>query len=640
MLQHARATRKNIIGARAVCAALVASLVAFGVLAGTGGLSPAAAAETASTPLPFALTAQGASGRAQATISLPEGSNPIRFEGRVDTTYAYPGRILFTVGDRRVAELDATRGGAVSFPVRNADMTDDQVTVAMLVQLEAEENCFADDNGRAVLNDARLTYRYEANDIESIGNFLSDGVRSYTVVVPTEPTPAEQSAGLTAVAALAHRYASPTSVGLIASDSPPAATFLNRQVVIRQTTATAPAQNTVRVNDQSQLLVDGTAEGINNAAIALANDNTSVLDSVRANNVTAAAAFTELSGTLSLRDLGVEQVSLEGVGRQEVTIDLSQPQFGQTIQDLTINLVGAVTPLAAGAQGRVDFVWNQRMLTSVELGRSTVISQSLAIPADQLRRQNQLALVLSYVPPGTTCAPPGLSARFDLDPQQSTVTATPGESLAPGFDRFPQALTPVVPVAFGPGGSLPSLMAQAGSLAVALSQNWPQQLQFRAVLMDEVDSAGDAVIVVGATDETTTALGAPLRVGEQIELGQGSVDFGAGLNAPMGYLQAFVRGSQEVILLGRSNYADDQAASDRLAAEVARWVYTNPNKWAGLGEQVVVMGADEVLQTLDLRQNIMDRFTVMMIASGIGLLIVAVAVLAWLWKRPRRKSQE
>lgn len=618
----------------AVCAALL-------VWAPMAPASADGAGATAQSqvPLPYSLSAQGANGTAEALIALPESSSPIVFSGVIKSTFTVPGQIIVSVGDRRAATVDALTGGSVTFPMTASDLIGGRVRIGLSVSLAKQDDCFTDDTSRAVLSDGVITFVYPVTPLDTVATFLSAGVTSYRVVTPAVPNPSVRAAALDAVAGLTLRYPAPTQVSVVATDEPVRGDYLNRIVRIQLEAPPDGAANMVAVVD-GDLVVSGLGQALADAATALGDPNTGLIDSRSVANLSATTGFRTLSGPHSLTDLGVPPVSVAGIGRQEVTISLPQTAFGQQIEKMDIRLNGALTPLPEGGQGRVDLVWNEQLFTSVAMSSATHFERILDIPANLMQRDNSLKLVMLYVPPGGRCFPPGIGARFDVDTANSIVNATPGASVAPGFTVLPQAWPATVPVAFGPGATEAQAMEQAGHLVAAVQAAGTQQFAFTAVRADEFVSKRMTGLLVGATGSTLDALQAPLRGEVETTLGPAQSGFSAMLTQPFASLQAFTSGNSAILVLGRNDVdPENQPASDAMAGQLAAQVQSQADGYRALTGQVVVLGRSGTIDPVAINQPpAPDKARTMWIATGVGLLVLALVVLMWLWRRPRRPA--
>ncbi len=612
---------------------LLAALLALSATLAT----PAAAAPIPGLPeesarLPFTLSLQGANGRSEVLAPVPEGANPVRLTGVIKSNYNYPGTVTIDVAGRRGAVVDATTGGPVDIALEPSDVLDGTIAIVMYVRLTSEEDCFADDNATATLTDARLVYQYQPDPATTIGTFLSPGIAQYTVVVAPDATAGAQSAALNAVAALTYRYPDPTEVELLVTNDPPAATFQERVVVIEESPSAAATANTLTVAGGA-LTIAGGEQGLNSAAIALGSDSIALIDQATVSDVSADAQFTVRSDQVSLAELGIATWQTEGIGRNTADVSINQPAFGQELESLTIELVGSLTPVADGGQGRVDLLWNGQLLNSVEMAEATALKRTLTIPPNLLRRDNTLSLEMSFIPPGGKCFPRGIEGRVDIDTENSTVTPVTGTSVAPGFERFPQVLAPDAPVALGTSGDPADALSQAGLLVAAVQSAGSQQYTFQAVDTEAMAAASTAGLLVGGDPNTAATFKAPLQESTLTSLGEPDPVFAAALSAPFASLQAYADGDRDLVLLADFG---DQPTAPTLATALAAYANESPQRWTKLEHQVVVMGGDEKAVASTFAQPVEpDKSRTLLIATLVGFGLVALIVLLWLWRRPR-----
>lgn len=629
---------------RACAAGVVAVLMASGMANAAFAIAPtdvtpeAGFAESVK-PLPFELAAQGASGRAQAQVVLPEASTPIVFSGEIRSNFTTPGVIVVTAADRRVAQVSAETGGPVRFELSADDAVNGVVSIGLSVVLDDQEVCFAEDTARAVLTNGALTFRYPIQPLSTVGTFLSEGVNSYRVVTIANPSPAMQQAALDAAAALAHRYPAPTKVSVVATDDAVSGDYLNRIVRIVGTQPPTGSRNALSI-DNGELVVAGIGAELSSAAVALGDPATSLIESPVVTNLSAAPIFQVRDGKLSLRELGASNISLQGIGEQSATVSLPQAAFGQSIAELTLDLTGALSPLPDGGQGRVDLIWNDQLVGSVAMSKITTLERKISVQPAQMQRDNTLRIDMLYVPPGGECFPPGLPARADFNAELNFVQASAGESLPPGFARFPQVLPAGVPVAIGSGTTTAAGLTQLGDLAVALQSASPQQYTFEVLTTEQFEKDSRAGVLVGATDATFTQYGAPLRGETETTLGGKEPSFAAQIDDPFAVLQGFSRGNRNLLMLGRNDVSPaNQATSDALATELSGKVLADPNGWRLLTGQVVVMGPGGELRQVDITQPLpRSRLAIMWTATGVGLVVVFIGVLLWIYVRPRRPA--
>lgn len=637
----------DIGGMPTLLRALVPVVLTVGLGIGFAGAASGAPAATiaakpqpkpSSAELPYTLGIQGANGQSRVQVTIPQGSAATQLTGAVKANYNLPGKVMLTANGRKIAEVNAQTGGAVKAALSPSDLTDGVLPIAMSVKLESDKDCFADDNAVATLTDAKVAFTVPTVAPTNIGAFLSPGLDSYTVVVPANPSPAEQQAGLDAVAALTYRYPSPTVVSFAATNDPAAGDFLNR--VIRVSETAAASGNSVTLDKAGQLVITGGGTGIDQAAIALGDSNTNALQASSATGLERPAAFSVKSGSLSLAKFGADPISLAGVGRSEALIAINQPAFGRSLETIQLNLRGSMTPVPAGGQGRVDFVWNGTLLKSLDMATESTIELPLTIGAQLLRRDNALSIQMSYTPPGANCSPAGLGARTDIDIDQSTVEGMPGDSVAPGFDRFPQAFGSGLPFATGTAQMSGEQATAAGELLSSLQSATPtQQLTVNVKDFQSFAKDGAPGLLVGSSLEQAQQLNAEVTLGSTIQIGPESNRFSFSQDESLAVLGAYVDGDRNLILLsGQGQTADKQVANTALATELARYANQPPQRWLALQGEALAMGPTKVPTQLQISAPAAPSGISPLLVGAIGLAVLLILLVAWLWWRPKGEA--
>ena len=586
--------------------------------------------------LPYVLTVRGANGVATIAADLPEDARPIEFTGRIAANYTSPGTVSVFVGDRRAAEVDATSGGTVRFALTAADLVDGAVELTMSVALQPQRECFPDQGSSASLEDGEITFSHPTTAPRTIGAFLAGGVASYQVVIPERPTDPEVEAGLDAVAALTYRYPLPTRATLLATKDAPKPTYLNRVLVITQ--VDSATGNTMAVDPSGVLRISGPPQTLAPAAIALGDPNTDLLQTATATSVLGTPAFEVITGAHSVGSLGQQPISMSGVGQLQSTLRIGQPTFGQPVGQFDFRLVGSMTTIPRGAEGRVDFLWNGTLARSVQMTGSSELDVRLSFQGLQVRRNNNLVVQLSYAPAVGCAAAAPLPARVDIDPWRSTVTASAGSSVPAGFERFPQVFPGVIPVAFGSNGSRASLVGQAGDLVASLQSADSQQLVAESMDQAAFLSQNRAGVLVGGDGRTAAELKAPVSGNGDVTIGtDGSqLTLTAG---PYGALQAFESGPRNLVLLtGIAPSGQLQPAADARAAKLAEFADAAPDRWTTLTGQALLQGAADTPVSVGSRPPApapgWTPTPLFLAVIAAGLLVGGA--LFWQWWRPRK----
>ena len=607
----------------------------------------------ASTGLPYVLSVKGGGGSSSVAVTLPDSATPIVFDANVRSTFTYSGTIVVTINGRRIAEVPAQTGGPVHAVANADDVSQGLVVIGMYVQLDPQTDCFVDSTSTATLADAKLTYSHPVTPPTTIGTFLSPGLSTLSVQVGTKASAAEQQAALDAVAALVHIYPVPTVVKLRVSDDAPKDDFLHRTLIVQATSAApsggtaSPSQTsssaggTLEVRSDGVLYLTGEPNTLSGTAFALADPALSLFEGRKLDHVVGTPDWAPATGKASLASLGTSNLSMTGVGTLQSVVAINQPAFGAALSGVQINLAGVITPLPEGASGRVDLTWNGTLIDSIGMSSRTDLNPQINISAAQLRRNNQLGIQLSYVPTSGKCTPQPLAARLDIDSSQSFVTPTFGDSVPPGFERFPQVLGSTVNVGIGSAGDPASVLQQAGDLVAALESSTPEQLSVNLMTGADFESAGVPGVLVGASASDTDTLGAPLTVNDLISVGDPAPRFSAALPGPLALSQAFFNDKRDVAILGpipADLTSTAGKAALQLNAQFADQVATGPGRWAQLTGQVVSMGATGQLQQIALpaqaSQSTSARSFVIVGLIATAFLIIGLVV----WSRTKPKA--
>ncbi len=574
---------------------------------------PPAMADTA--PFPYSLSVQGGYGSAEVLVPIPAGTAPTRLSGRIVSSYSTAGDIIVTLNGRNATRVPAIGGGRFTVRVRADDLVDSAVPVGLRTALEPDQDCLRDDQAVATLHDPVLQLDSAAPAPDTIADFLSAGAEGFTVVVPEQPTAAEQASGLDAVLALRHAFPETTKVRLAGASSPPAPTTGDRVVTVAETT---DPDNSLTVAD-GRLLITGPAQRLSQAAVALADPNVRLLNLETVTGLQGEADHFPLTGQADLLSAGIESFSVSGVGTVGQTVAVPQALYGKPVAQFIVSLRGAATPVLPGQQGRVNARWNDNLVSSQVLTEDSRVSLDFTISAADLRATNYLTLELQYQPAGGDCSNPPLPGTVDIDVRSSTLTPTFGTSVAPGFQRFPQSFAASIPVSLG--GSQPASLVHAAQILAAATASSPLQYTVELVDLAEVSHRGG--LAVGVDPQSADGLGAPLP-DEQDGAG-----FPAGRDTAYAALQAFQSGGRDIITLT----ADPTAESGELAA----WLGEQDPGWTGLTGQAYVLAAtSDTPEPFATRDTTPDKRTPQLIAAGVLTAILLIALVVWLRRRPKQ----
>ncbi len=330
------------------------------------------------------------------------------------------------------------------------------------------------------------------------------------------------------------------------------------------------------------LTLSGDPDQLPAAARALGSDLLPLADSTAVDKlVLTGDKSAELVQTFTT--LGETVPTLKGIGQSQLDIPVLQSDFGTAISSLNIHLVGAYTPIPPELSAMLTYYWNNNLVKSRTLDGNfvqnqrrqvdTIIDDVIPIPAAQLLTTNTFTVRLNAVPSGeggnAAAGPNGLPVgctrelgflplEVGFDANSSTFAATPGQSVSPGFRRFPQSLNDVATVAFGDKDD--NILTDAAIILSELQKLNRNQLDVKLVDVDDFVASKSPGLAVGLTPSQVEALGAPLPMAEYRVVKGQDTTFGAGVKAPFAALQAFEQNGRNVLLL--SSYGGDNPSRD------------------------------------------------------------------------------
>jgi hypothetical protein len=460
------------------------------------------------------------------------------------------------------------------------------------------------------MEDPQLVVNGQPVTPTTIADFLTPGPSDYVVAVPAAPSAAEQAAGLDAALALRYLFGETADISLVLGD-PPAST---RVVEVEQW---EQPQNSLAVTE-GVMRISGSAENLEQAAVSLADPNIGLLAVGSVSDLSGQAQYAPLEGTSSLRAAGIDSLTVTGIGAVSHTVTLSQATFGRPVSGLVFDLKGAATPVLPGQQARVNLLWNGELVTSRNLTEDARVSTRFSIPAPSLRSDNDLMIELEYLPAGGDCSIVPLPGTVEFDTGSSTVTPTFGESVGPGFQRFPQALDAQIPVAAA--GALRESLPDLADVLTGIVATSP--LQYTVELTDAMDLVDETGVATGLSPQQAAVLSAPLPTGTQ------GPEFPAGQQTQYAALQAYQTHDHDLLIL---------SGSGPLATGLATWPASQPRGWDGLEGQVYVLAAgQDTPEKFQTPSTEPDKRAPQLIVGSALTLALLLMLLVWLRRRPGR----
>lgn len=557
-----RAGRRRIGRALAVTTAALALVAGLGAAPGPVGLlggPPAAYADVARPPGSLSTT-EVEPRTVLVPVPVPDGVVLRRLVGTVRVGGTEPGvpapagtgRLQVLVGDRVAETLPSRPRQLLRTVVRRSDVDRDG---RLPVTLQWVGGC-APPGVTADLTDLRLLHGGVEEAPRSERAFLGDAVTRVDVVVPRSARDDLLEAGLQAVALLSRRYGEDVPVSMTTADA-----------VLPRLGA---GQRVVRL-EPGGTLSRGIEQRFGLWTLALRGPGPELVDVLREalGGAGVGAGAAEPDGPRTLDDLGVPGATLGGWGTSTVEVPLPQDLLGGPGADLDVRLVGTHTAVPAGTTARVDVRVDGALLDSRDLAAEdgdSALDLSTTVPADRIRPGSTLEVSLTAAPNGGCAeAASTLPVALELDGARSTVTPVDQRAPRAGLDRLPGALGGSLPVAVRTDGRARAIdAAQAGRIVAALQRLAGLPLEVDLVDADDLLADDRPGLLVGATEQDTLAVQAPV-----------GLEPGGGLDAlpldePFATLQAVRHRDRDLLLLGSWAPRDSAAGPlvDRLLDRV------------------------------------------------------------------------
>ncbi len=598
-------------------------------------------------PYKSTATAVGADGLATATIAIPAGLVPIVVKGTLTSVADNPGVVRIRIGKNYV-ELDAEVGGDWELAVPPGSVVDRNLTIEVRNTLELPEGvCAYDTTTTETIDDIRVGFIGRETPPTTIAGFFSPPVQKVTIVGPAD-TIADAEATLAAVGALARRYDQSVTLTVSSPEDfaadPDNLVDTNGPNRIVKLVPNDDASTTIKIDNPGvpRMTISGPASKLPAAAASLESIGLGLAAVPDATEL-AETENPDTTSVLTLTDLGAPKPTLEGLGRLTYVLALRQDVFGGPVQSAAVHLEGVHTPVPTNASATTSILWNDQLVSSSLMEGGDIYSVDVSVPPSLMRRDNFLTVRVDAVSRTGSCESGQITQSFqlDIDGNASTITGTPGQSLAPGFGRFPQTLGNNLRVAFGSRALTPSMVESAADLVIALQRASTTPMTVSCEDFDTFISASYPGVVVGATPDDANALKAPLRFEPWRTVTLDLTEFTVTVDGEFAALEAFDIDGRDVVLLGGTDPAAESESLQRsLAEEAANGVFG----WFGLNGTLLIAQPGAEFLPLQTGELVPQSTTLAesrqlplwwLIAIGVVLLII-IARMVTLWRRRRR----
>lgn len=585
-------------------------------------------------------------------IPIPSGTTPTALTGNISgptTTNAAdvlaPGSVKILSGSTVIFE--GSPGTAINTKLPTLTTLNDILPLTIAYNVPTlKTNFCATQQQQIDLTDLKVTL--SGNEVlpTTVANFFSSNVTTVIVTAPKGVGNNINAAALQTVASVQARLGQSAKVKFIYDFDTASLPTQQNVRVIKLVPGDGPTTAKVNVeNNVSVLTLTGSPDSLKTAANSLSSPQLAIA----ANDTVTELSYKDqlqTNFTLSLQDLGAQTLNLSGWGSASSFVGVSQTDFNGPVQNVVVNLKGTHTAAVEGAVVTVTTYWNDNVIGSTQLlPGSPSFNVSLPVPDSQIRPSNGLKILLASVPPNGVCTGPlkNIPMELSLDTSLSNVSAARGETILPGFDRFPQAFGNVLNTWF-PTGVEQNMVA--ASYMVAALQNVNTK-PFIVNIEDYSQSAQDqvaATLVVGANLETSNTLGAPLRLTQFRTLSTPNLDFSAGSDKSYAALEAFVNDNTNFLMLGTWVPPESQVSTVMLEENLARYVYENPSGWRKLFADVLIVqqGAEPVnisSNSVIPQPEKTSEYKSVVVWYLLLIMLLIAAALIGAWYRSRKAKQ-
>lgn len=649
--------RRRALGLRALTVTTALGLLLLAPAAAHAAQSGAATSDVAqvSANISFSTTSNTTQ---TATITVPTGLVPTSITGTfgIPTSLSgqelRPGTVALYAGSRRVLEQRAAPGRFTA-DLRAGDVVKGKLLLSLqyLVPDSREDVCLAQDQIIGA-TDLRITYAGTQSTPRSVAAFLAPGVTAVSVVVPasvTSPTDPLAQAGLAAVGALTYRFGSGVPVHLTFGTPDASLVALPGSRIVSFTDGSNPVTTTITTTPAGvpQLTISGGGPELAAAAAALGSDQLPLATAADTTGLSLTGAPAAVL-TQSLTDFGAPKPTITGWGSHAVFIGVKQSAFRGPISGIHVHLVGTNTAMPADTAATMNVYWNDFLIGSQVLTEHQSFDITASVPDSMVTADNGLRIDMTAIPAGGNCRtnmrliPVGVY----IDGTASTISAARGQSVGPGFPRFPQALGGSLPVAFGTGATTQQAAVDAARIVASLQQANATQLAVSLTSLSELAGTSVAGLVTGASTEDSNTLGAPLRLTEFRTI-DSQVTFGVGVAQGYAALQAFTQNGRNLLMLGSwSPDPEHDAQAQAAAQELAEYTVTTKGGWASLRLDLLVdqVGIDPVelsTNAVTPQAQAVEEYRPYALWALIAFLILfALGLVRLVWSRRTKRQLE
>jgi hypothetical protein len=566
-------------------------------------------------------------------VNVPRGLKPLSIHADWQRTPEITAGALTVEQDSKaIASADVASAplvaDGVTIPLRNPAVVDDTFTFDLRVRPGGDRAVCSPllETGAVTFTDTSIVFSGDDTP-DSVSDFLPVALQRLVISVPPAPTPAQAQAAFDVTTLAVRSFGvAPDKIETVPLGQDVKLGELERNIAIDPSAPTG-----VTVNGRTAR-VGGSDDAITKGASALATDARVLAQTPQAIIDQATRTALPNRSRYSFDDLHIPAVNLDGIGRVERTISLSQANVGGPAHSWDAHIVGAYEPQPDNSKATFSVLTNGTLLKSVLLDKSGLLDVSVRLP-------DALA--------GRT---PSLTFRFDTDPASGSCTAANpfsasisssssidiergNGSTQAGFTRWPQVALPNLHVAFDAMNvdTVASALNTVASLQATTTTPVATQV---ATSFD--DSISGPLFAVVTNSTVPSFLDAPLP-GPGVKLVGDNGETLVSLNSDeqLSALQAYDKDGKNILVLSGPDSASVRSLSSTLTAQPDGWFSLRGDTWFRAGEHqpssVQARGGPvRVEPVAAATTTVLHRHRALFI---IGAVIIVVALLGLLYPR-------
>lgn len=561
--------------------------------------------------------------------------------------YVQSAQVTVSQGDAILARADIpVQRGPVVIPLTGVQVVDNSVTLVLRSYLLPLQGYCLDPTSPLRLTDVGVSYTGLERAPATVADFLPPVLRKLVILLDRTPSHAEAGAAIQLATGVAARYGKQNpGIELApltgpATQSPGSGGPLERRIVISE--GAEAGVSLLTDGGMPALLITGPASELGNQVRLLTSEIARYALTPNAVAGSLKPEAQQQNGQTTLRQLGQPGATATALS-PKVNIALDQTQMGGPSHDLRVHLLGSFTPLPSTIGGQVVVSAGGETIARWPADASGTIDKTVDVPDRLLLRFTPLTVTVNIAGNTGQCGEfQPLTLTID---GASTVDSAPAEPPVPvGFQSLPQALMPRMLV--GVNADIFGDTARAVQILTGLQRLSAVPLDTSVVPLDEAIESSDPAVLISPDGWTRNEVTLPVSAPDTSPMTLNTFDT-AGNPATLTLDPALRFASLQAVFDGRRSVlvATSNGAPAQLD-ELLRWMGSDQRHWANAGgvallsvagrDPLTVTAADSMTPPEPVQQSLVAKWWWV----GAIAAVVAVALIALLWSRARRRGGE